>query len=496
MIPSLIASSSGWSWVLPLLSVAGFLASTATVLDILRRRREPMNMLAWILAVLLLPLLGPMIYWLLGEPRKSRRTRRRRGRRRRARSLGGFPAGGSSWQREREETRWATLAGIEPQWRDVAEIFSRMGEAPITDSNRVRVFVDAGETYEELTESFERARHHIHLEYYLFRPDETGTIVRDCLVERARQGVEVRLLLDGIGSFGTPRRFLNPLREAGGEVATFLPAIPLRSRWNINYRNHRKIVVVDGRVAFTGSQNIGDEYRGLRRRVAPWKDTHLRVEGPAVEQLQRIFIEDWYFATERALAPDDYLPTLERRGGSLVQIVPSGLDQPQNLLEQFVVHAVSRATRTVRISTPYFVPDPGVLLALKTAAMRGVEVEILIPSRTNHRLVLWAGRSYYEELLLAGVRIHEHPAAMLHSKVVTIDGQWALVGSANMDIRSFLLNFEASASIFDPEIAAELDRDFEETRRDARPVEYRARSERPLLEVVLEGAARICSPLL
>jgi cardiolipin synthase len=263
----------------------------------------------------------------------------------------------------------------------------------------------------------------------------------------------------------------------------------------MNCRNHRKIVVVDGQVAFAGSQNIGDEYRGRLKRLAPWKDTHFRLEGPAVRDVQEVFVEDWYFATREDLTGPSYLRRPAAAGSSLVQVIPSGPDQDEGILPHILFEAIAIAGRTLRISTPYFVPDPGLVIALQNAAYRGVQVEILIPSRTDSKLVLWAGRSFYQELLKAGIKIYEFGHGMLHSKTISIDDRWTLISSANMDVRSFLLNFEVTASIFDEGVSSKLLEDFRNSQ--ARSVEVKRREgSGPLLPTVLEGAARLLSPLL
>jgi cardiolipin synthase len=229
---------------------------------------------------------------------------------------------------------------------------------------------------------------------------------------------------------------------------------------------------------------------------AGWKDTQLRVEGPAAQQLQDVFVEDWYFASGEDLTSKRYLKGVPSRGDSLVQIVPSGPDQDRNVLEQIYFSAFHSAKRSIRISTPYFVPDPGILLALQNAAYRGVAVEILIPSKTDAPLVLWAGRSYYQDLLEAGVAVYEFDEGFLHSKTITIDGRWSLVGSANMDVRSFLLNFEATATIFDAGMAQILDADFLKYRSRSRAIRRQKDSKGRFLPSVIEGAARLMSPLL
>ena len=488
-----IESIDGWV----VLTVAVYALSFWAIVLILRQRKEPMATLSWILGILLLPALGLILYFLIGERRVRRRLRRIR--KREAYIVRALQAAGArqdrtgSRFRSRSETPYPALdEDLEP----LAKISTKLSQYPLTMGNRVEAYTTPQRIYDEILSAIDSALDHVHLEYYIFRPDSTGKLFVDQLTAKARQGVEVRLLLDGVGTWGTSRRFLRPLIQAGGKVDWFLPAIPLRRHWHVNCRNHRKIVVVDGEVAFTGSQNIGDEYRGRLSKWAGWKDTQLRVEGPAAQQLQDVFVEDWYFASGEDLTSKRYLRGVPARGESLVQIVPSGPDQDRNVLSQIYLTAFNSAKQTLRISTPYFVPGPGMLLAIQNAAYRGVAVEILIPSKTDAPLVLWAGRSYYQELLEAGARIYEFDDGFLHSKTITIDGRWSLVGSANMDVRSFLLNFEVTCTVFDREIALDLDADFIRYRDRSRAIRRYKDSQGPFLPSVIEGAARIMSPLL
>lgn len=465
------------------------------IVHVLRQRKEPMAMLAWILGVLLLPVAGVSLYWLIGERRIRRKARRKRRRTAPIVAAIANADAAASREEEAEAARRHAIPGLEESLRELAGISEKLGTSPLTSGNRVETYLTAQETYDNILEAIEGARHHVHLEYYIFRPDDTGRMFLDRLVERARAGVEVRVLLDGVGSWGTSTRFFQPLLAAGGKVETFLPAIPWRRTWHINCRNHRKLVVVDSEVAFTGSQNVGDEYRGLLRRLGPWKDTHLKLEGPAVREIQEVFVEDWYYAAQENLTDERYLRKQPVKGTSLVQIVPTGPDQDHPVLAHVFFAALALARRSICISTPYFVPDPGLILALQHAAYRGIQVDILIPSRTDSKVVLWAGRSYYPDLLAAGARIHEFPHGMLHSKVVIIDDGWNLVGSANMDVRSFLLNFEVTSLIFDREISRKLEQDFRADvarSKRIRPREAPAR----LGSALLEGTARILSPLL
>ena len=462
----------------------------AAVVSVLRKRSEPMTMFAWVLVLLFLPLVGLVFYVLLGAPRVRRR--RRKHRRRAASSI-------QADAFRPDPVRTATRAGLDrlpPNVRELARLSSRFGAFSITTGNLVRVLANSGEVYGDLLEAIDAARRHIHLEYYIFRADETGRTFRDRLAAKAAQGVEVRVLIDGIGGWGTDRRFFRPLVLAGGRVEFFLPALLFRRKWNINYRNHRKIAVVDGQVAWTGSQNIGDEYRGVWRRVAPWRDTHLRLEGPVVDDLQTVFLDDWAFAAGETLGFSNYLAASPARGDSVVQILPSGPDSSKDLFRDYVLLAIGLATRSVRITSPYFVPAPGLVPALKNAVRRGVTVDILLPSKADSPIVLWAGRSYYDELLRAGVRIHEHSAAMLHSKILLVDDHWALVGSANMDVRSFSTNFELTATIFDQAIASQLRAGFERDCGEADSITRWPLPEHSMWREVLEGIARLFSPLL
>jgi cardiolipin synthase len=475
-----------WTW----LTIAAEIAAVVTILLLLRRPREPRAMLAWILILLLLPGLGLLLFATLSEPRRKwHRVRRHRSRRR----LQRFTDDRS--ERLAEEHTYDT-DDAKPTLRPLIHLTERLGAYLPTHGNEVTVYQDAERTFEALEQAIGSARSHVHLEYYIFQPDETGAAIRDLLIERARQGVEVRLLLDYVGSLRLPRRFLAPLKAAGVQVAWSMPVVPLRGRWRVNFRNHRKIAVVDGMVGFTGSQNIGDEYRGRLRKYGPWRDTHLRIEGPAVLHLQEVFAHDWFYTTKQELIRECYFPTPIAAGEHVVQIVPSGPDQREHVMHQLLLAAVSAARSSVSVITPYFVPDAGMILALQSAAYRGVRVRLLIPSCTDHWVVLWAGRSYYHELWAAGVEVYEHEHTMLHSKVVVIDEDWATVGSANMDERSFRVNFEITTILYSQALAAALYQDFESLRGQSRRIIPADPAGLPFPQAARLGLARLASPLL
>lgn len=476
-------SSSTWTWLTILAEAPALVA----IVLVLLRPRDPKGMTAWILALLFLPLVGWLLFVFFGEPRKGRhRRRRRRNIRKLAIKAGIAPATMASY----------VAATKGRSMHSLVKLTDVLGSPPPTRGNQVSIFYDAARTFQSIMEAIAGARRHVHLEYYIFQTDETGQAVADLLKQRARAGVECRLLLDYIGCLRMPRSFVQDMKEAGVQLEFALPMLPLRGAWRINFRNHRKIAIIDGSIGFTGSQNIGDEYSGRPVSFGACRDTHLRIVGPAVWHLQEVFAADWHYTTHQSLLQPDYLPIPEADGGHVVQVVPSGPDQEAAVMHQLLFAAVSDADESICIITPYFIPDGAMVLALTSAAYRGVRVQLMIPDCTDHRLVLWAGRSYYPELMAAGVEIYEYPHELLHSKVVVVDQTWAMVGSANMDQRSFRLNFELTTLLYSPELADHLYNDFQELRERSRQVPGRNMDSIPKPEALLFGLARLASPLL
>lgn len=480
-----------WRWAVILLLTVNYALAWWAILAVLRAPREPRAMLAWVLALLFLPGLGPVFFFLLGEP-KLERTRRRRRRRRQQLA--------SSLSAKIEAVRAAHAAHIpgnlEHGISRLIYLATRVSDHHPTQGNAVTIFHDAEKTFAAIEAAVRAATHHIHMEYYIWNPDETGQAMAELVMAKAREGVHCRLLLDFIGCWSLTRDMVKAMRDAGVDVAFFMPVIPWRGRWSANFRNHRKIVVVDGRIGFTGSQNVGDEYRGRRTRLGPWRDTHMRVLGPAVHELQEVFVEDWNYATDEDVLADEYFPLTGAAGGQVVQVIPSGPDTRTQVMHQLLFAAIGAARRSVCVITPYFVPDAAMILAFQAAAYRGVRVQILVPTRNDQKITLWVARSYYPELLRAGVEMYEYDFGMLHSKVAIMDEAWALVGSANMDERSFRLNFELTAVLYDSALSGELYADFAALRARSRRVRTEDIRELPFLEMLKTGLARMASPLL
>jgi cardiolipin synthase len=365
-----------------------------------------------------------------------------------------------------------------------------------TSGNRVDVLAQGGDAYDAIGEAIDAARHHVHAQYYLIRDDATGAWFRERLVAAAKRGVSVRLLMDGFGCFGLPRSWRRPLLGAGAEVADFLPMRSLLLQ-PVNLRNHRKIVVVDGATAFTGGLNVGDEYRGHMAGLGAWRDVHLRIRGPASRELQRVFFQDWAFATGRFIAPEGYFPRADSpEGSATIAIVPSGPDTRTEAIQRLFVGAISGATREVAVTTPYFVPNESLRVAMELAAMRGVRVRVILPSKSNHAVTFHAGRSFYAQLIDAGVEVCEYEPGIVHAKTLVADSQVALVGSANMDLRSFRLNFEVHTLVHDESTAAALRTEFERDSAQSRLVDAPSWLARGWSPRVKEGAARLVSPLL
>ena len=478
-------------WALTLVEIVSF----CFIPVVLARRKEPAATFAWIVVLVAFPFVGLVLFWYLGRDRVRRPVRTRtvvnaRLRQRLTERL-------KPIEHVTHETRLDTLDGgtfqDEPEpLRGVMRLALRMGRSAPTRDNRVEVLRGAPATYDAILAAIAGAKHRIHLEYYAFRGDQTGTRFIEALVAAAQRGVRVRLLYDGFGSARLGGR-LGALRAAGGECAPFFPLDPIRRGATINLRNHRKLVVIDGVIGFAGGINIGDDF-------VPWRDVHLRVKGPAVAQLEAVFVEDWYFATRKdvleEVLPEESPEGEAPAGSSVVQVVQSGPDETLEAIQRLYFAAIATARSRVWITTPYFVPDRAVLVALETAAMRGVDVRLLVPENSNWWITSDAGRSFYDELLGSGVSIYEYLPGMLHTKAMVVDGVFATVGSANLDVRSFRLNFELLAVLYDPELVAEFEAIFREDQAQARRLELATWRARPFVRRVREGVGRLLSPLL
>lgn len=474
-------------WLIGILLI--FIVHLALIL--LLEFRNPGKAVAWMFILFLCPPVGPVLYYLMAREYKKRKRLQHRGPVpfRTLRSL----------LRARSLTADTLEKMSNPEFVQQERLFKLLTHQavnPITCGNRTEVYSSGESAFGAMLEQMEQARDHIHLEFYIFRSDMIGSAFGEVMIRKAREGVKVRMLCDGLGSFKLAHAFVKRLKEAGVEVYFFLP--PRVAVWNrrVNYRNHRKIVVVDGRVGFVGGLNVGDDYLGLYEKMGYWRDTHLQLEGDSVNDLQLAFLEDWLLASGQDLGDPALFPAREGPGREQVQILTSGPNLPRNAIQEMIFNSIAVAKRRIWIASPYFIPDPSVYSALKTAALSGVEVIVMMPYHSDSRLVKLASLSYVEELLQAGIQFVQYTKGFLHAKVMLIDGLLASVGTANMDMRSFFYNFELTALLFDPEAIARLERDFRQDLADSipiRPEEFAGRSRR---QKGLELLARLLAPLL
>ena len=464
-----------------------YVATWAAIPHLLFLKKRPAATLAWLWAILFIPFLGPLVYSLFGTDRLKRLRLKRRTR---------FSAWPSHSRSPASATDPATATAIERlsgRERQFLQLLSRINQLPSSSAAAVRILRDAKEFYPALEQQIRQAEHHVHVEFYLWHSDETGRRFLRSLTEAAQRGVTVRLLLDGVGSFGLHRNHLKAFRAAGGRFAWFQSLDPKRGRFMLNLRNHRKLQIVDNVVAFVGGMNIGREYEGLDPAFGHWRDVQVEASGSVVQVLQEVFADDWFFATGEKISEP---PAVAHRATFPMHVIVGGADRANEPLSKSIVSLLHEATSRVWIATGYFVPDDVLLAALELASSRGVDVRLLVAEKNDHRWLVTAGRSYYEELLATGVRIFEYSAGTNHAKIAVADDHWAMVGSANLDYRSMRLNFELNLLFRSPEHNAALARILEDDFAVSQEIDPAAFARRPLRHRWAEAALRPLSPML
>jgi cardiolipin synthase len=469
---------------------------------VLLRRKEPASTLAWILTLVFLPAIGAFLFVAFGSERVRVPARRKREHDAivRAELLATTPGVVASPDDSAPILALATATELE---RSLFKVGAHLTHGRPTSKNGILPLFGGNDTYAAMGAAIDAARHHVHAEFYLIRNDKTGEWFKDRLIAAAARGVEVRLLCDGYGCFAVHTSYFRALKKAGVRVGTFLPMRSLLLQ-PVNLRNHRKIVVVDGDVGFTGGLNIGDEYRGEMKGIGEWRDIHMRIDGGAVRDLQRVFYQDWFFTTGEALRGPAYFPLVATDGPTpsgepgvaTIAIIPSGPDTRNEAIERIFFGAIAGARKRLWMTTPYFVPDQAITVAMELAAMRGVDVRIVLPGHSNHAVTFHAGRGFYDPLLEAGVKVYEYVPGIVHAKTMVVDGAVSLVGSANMDLRSFRLNFEVHALVHDADLAAQLEQSFERDLSQSRLVDLAEWRRRGARLRIYEGASRLVSPLL
>lgn len=418
-------------------------------------RRNPTSTLAWILVLFLLPGAGAVLYLLLSQNYTRKKLFH----------LGNIELRNNSALLDRNNKR--LQAGLfrfnDPvikNYQDLILLHQLHSKAIFSQDNSILVLTDGCDKFKELFDSILNAQDHIHLQYFIIKRDSLGKQLIEVLTRKANEGVKVKLLVDALGN-RLKNSDLEPLRLAGGEIAKFFPSVLSYINLRLNYRNHRKLAIIDGKYGFVGGFNVGDEYLGLNKKMGYWRDTHLKITGTAVQDLQSRFLLDWEIATggETVRGPE-YFPETEPCGTSGIQIVSSGPDTPQEDIKLGYIKMINSAKKSICIQTPYFIPDESIQEALKLASLSGVDVKIMIPDKPDHIFVYWATYSFIGDLLQAGVRAYTYGKGFLHAKTIAIDGNISSVGTANFDIRSFKLNFEINAFIYDPKVSESLQQSF------------------------------------
>ncbi len=456
-------------------------------------RRSPQAVWTWLLLLYFIPIVGFILYLIIGQDYHKNKMFK-------AKEIEGELK--YAVRRQEETIYYRQLKMTSPalnRFRDLVLYNLEAGQAVLTDNNDIRIYTDGKEKFHALIEEMKRAKKYIHVQYYIIRNDEVWQDIEKVLIEKAHEGVEVRVLFDSMGCRTMHKRDWDRLKREGIRVAEFFPAILGQLQMRVNYRNHRKIVVIDGKVGFVGGFNVGREYIGKDEKFGYWRDTHLCIEGAAVTSLAVRFVLDWNYAAHENLFLEDHLfeiPQYDRHGFDPVQIISSGPDSQTKTIHDNYLHLIHSARNHVYIQTPYFIPDASILDALKIASRSGVDVRIMIPCKPDHPFVYWATYSYIGEMVAAGAKCYVYNNGFLHAKTLSVDGMVACVGTANMDIRSFGLNFEVNATIYSERTVQRLERAFENDMTMSTQVTRKIYEERNLLIRFKEQFSRLLSPLL
>ena len=460
------------------------------VILIILENGSPVKTISWILVFILLPVVGIIIYFYIGRNFRKEKIFSRKG-------IEDFKQIEQLSKKQLIDLPTSELLSSEKikEKMNIMILLLNNSKALLTEYNKVTILNNGKETFDSIIEALESAKEHIHLEYYIVEDDIIGNKVKDILIRKAKEGVEIRFIFDDVGSWSLSKKYIRELKNAGGEIFAFMPVRFSHLANRVNYRNHRKILVIDGSVGFVGGINIADRYITGTKKLGKWRDVHLRIEGQAVHSLQAVFLIDWFFVSDRIINDDKYFNEHEVEDKKLVQITACGPDSDWASIMQAYFAAIVTAKKSIFISTPYFIPNESILTALKTASLSGIDVRIIMPKHPDSHVVYWGSISYVRELLEAGIKIYFYKKGFIHSKLLMVDDVFSSIGTANIDIRSFDTNFEINALIYDEELTAKLKSDFCIDLGDSEEVVLEEWINRPLLSKIKSSSARIISPL-
>ena len=464
-------------WTIIFVSLYIFLA-LFIVLSILLHGAKPTKTLAWLLTIFTIPVGGILLYILLGRNRRKNTLLKLKN------TVVVNPLLKES-------------ASLNNKYEKLRSLIHKNCNSPLTDDNLLQALKNGKITFESIFDALRKAEHQIHLQYYIFEEGELADSLLRLFQNKISQGVQIRMIYDGVGSFSLRKAYLKKLESIGVEVYPFLPFKLGRFLRSVNYRNHRKIIVIDGIVAFTGGINISDKYLKGDPNLGNWHDMHLRIEGQAARHLDAVFSSDWYLVSQKTILPVSSAAVTDRSGaGKLVQIVSGGPDDDFPVLEQAYFTMINQAKDYLYITNPYIIPGPAIIQALQTTALSGVDVRLMISEKVDSKIVGWCVRSYFEALLKSGISIYLFPDGFLHSKIIVSDDAISTIGTANLDDRSFEQNYEVNAIIYDAAFARLLKEDFLKDSTISRRLSYEEHLKRSWGEKLKEGFGKVFSPVL
>ena len=457
---------------------------------IFMENRHPTQTLAWLIVLGAFPVVGFFFYLLFGRNFRKEKMFKKK-----------YFLDKQKYMEVTGESE-KRLLNLDEENHSYMRLFNladQIGNTPISISTETKVLTNGKETFDSIKKALMKAKHHIHMEYYIVRHDSLGQEIKEILIDKAKSGVKVRFLYDAVGSWTLSRNYIKEMRKWGIEVVAFGPVkLPFLNN-KFNFRNHRKIVIVDGDTGFVGGLNIGIEYLGKDKNYGFWRDTHLMLKGEGVRSLQLIFMQDWYYATNHSFLTDQYLapvqPDSEKKYGG-VQVIAGGPDNEHNTIKNIFFSMIVSAKKSVWIASPYFIPDEDIFSALKIAALSGIDVRLLVPSNPDKRIVFHASRSYYPDLLEAGVKVYEYREGFMHSKIVIVDGELASIGTSNMDMRSFHLNFEVNVFLYKTESVQTLVNDYLHDLLVSNELHMEVFKKRNFALKMMESLSRLLSPML
>lgn len=451
--------------------------------------RHPTQTLTWLIVLGSFPLVGFIFYLLFGRSFRKEKMFRKK-----------YLFDKQTFMKVEGDVEYHSIERIEEMDADQRKLFAlahKVGNSPITFRTETKVLLNGEETFREVIHALKEANDHIHLEYYIVRDDSLGEKIKNILITKALEGVKVRFLYDAVGSWKLSRRYIKELKAAGVEVVPFGPVkIPILNN-KFNFRNHRKIIVIDGSIGFVGGINIGDEYLGRNKYFGHWRDTHLWLRGEAVRSLQLIFLQDWFYMTNESLLTVEYLsPVLIENNHGGVQLIAGGPDNEWSVIKNIFFAMITSAKKSVWIASPYFIPDEDILSAIRIASLSGIDVKLLVPNKPDKRIVFHASRSYFPDLLEAGVNIYQYEKGFMHSKMIIVDDTLASIGTSNMDMRSFHLNFEVNAFLYNTKSTKKLVEGYLQDIEDSTLLQVEDFNKRHLGYRLLESLSRLLSPFL